>query len=238
MAERKPRRNAVQKTPAMPTTARGLQTRQALVDAAIRVLNRVGYAEARIADITEETGVPISLFYRYFRSREDIVRECLDHMRAAAARSLAETPRGATPFERIFGTTRSVIRYYAENPGLLRCAISFGGEDGVFEQIFHDITMEQNQAITKSLARRFTDPGVTDDQRLRLSHSLGSMVDNFAYEYYVLKNAHLRATLPDSDSIARFLSILWYRALYGADPDKGALGGLGAMTALRLPTEA
>ena len=53
-------------------------TRRRLVEAAIVVLARDGYAAARIEDIAAEAGVTRATFYLHFASKADIVRAVMD----------------------------------------------------------------------------------------------------------------------------------------------------------------
>lgn len=60
-----------------PTTERGRQSRQRIVDAAERVFGEKGYFPASIADITREAGVAQGTFYLYFTSKREVFIEVL-----------------------------------------------------------------------------------------------------------------------------------------------------------------
>ncbi len=51
------RKNAVQNTPSLPTTKRGVATRERLKKAAVLVLERQGYRNMRLQDVAEEAGI-------------------------------------------------------------------------------------------------------------------------------------------------------------------------------------
>src|SRR5579885_963192 len=70
--------------------ARGQQTQQRILDAALRVFGDVGYHQARIEAIAEVAGCSRVSFYQYFSSKEDVFR----HLAVTVARQLdASTER-------------------------------------------------------------------------------------------------------------------------------------------------
>lgn len=71
-----------------PSTERGRQSRQRIVEAAEKVFGEKGYFPASIADITREAGVAQGTFYVYFKSKHEVFVEVVE--------SLAHTIRTAT----------------------------------------------------------------------------------------------------------------------------------------------
>src|SRR6201982_4266947 len=61
-----------------PATERGLRTRAALVAAARKVFERLGYLDARLIDITRAAHCSASTFYTYFASKEEIFAAVLE----------------------------------------------------------------------------------------------------------------------------------------------------------------
>jgi len=62
----------------------GRETRERIVQAAIRVLGRAGYAETSVKDIAAEAGVAPGLVHYYFKTKDDLVlaavRQCCADM--------------------------------------------------------------------------------------------------------------------------------------------------------------
>lgn len=61
--------------PDRPLRARGIATRQKLLDAASTILPRRGYHDTRVDDIVEEAGRSHGSFYRYFETTDHLFRE-------------------------------------------------------------------------------------------------------------------------------------------------------------------
>ena len=58
-------------------SARGEQARARLKEAAARVLERVGYRQMRVVDVTREAGVASGLFYHFFPDLKTLTIEVL-----------------------------------------------------------------------------------------------------------------------------------------------------------------
>lgn len=73
--------------------ARGQQTQQRILDAALRVFGEVGYHQCNIARITQAAGCSRASFYQYFSSREDVFR----HLTGRVARQLNASAEALDP---------------------------------------------------------------------------------------------------------------------------------------------
>lgn len=218
----------------MPTTRKGLETRERLIDAATSMVNQLGYQDLRLADIAAAAEVPPSLIYRYFKGRPQIVLAALARLRDQVQALLAAESSGSA-FDRILDKNRQIIELYAGNPGLLRCIISFGGDEPEFRQLFREMSQRWNQAVARSIARQFPAAPLGDGERLMLAHALCSMVDNFVYECLVLRSPLLAPVFAENrDDMALFVSLLWHRALYLRDPPADRLGRFASLTGFHL----
>lgn len=76
------------------------QRRQELIAAARRLFDQKGISRTRVSDIVREVGVAQGVFYYYFRSKEDLVREVValvgDEM-SARAQAVLDNPALAFP---------------------------------------------------------------------------------------------------------------------------------------------
>lgn len=68
-------------TPRAPESrdkTKSVDTRQQLIDAAIKVFAKLGYDGATVKDLADEAGVNVSLVSYYFNGKEGLYRECIE----------------------------------------------------------------------------------------------------------------------------------------------------------------
>lgn len=78
-----------------PKQARSLQKYNEILDAAIRVLNNLGYRRTTMSEIHLESGHPYATIYQYFGSKEDIFLAWLERFTDGAIFELATLIRNS-----------------------------------------------------------------------------------------------------------------------------------------------
>jgi AcrR family transcriptional regulator len=91
---------------------RGARSREAVLDAAERLIGEHGYETATVSALVEEAGVPASSVYHYFGSKEGVL---LAVMERGAERYLAEVPA----FGRRIGSRQEHLRVLVESAASL-----------------------------------------------------------------------------------------------------------------------
>ncbi len=76
---------------------RAARTRTALHKALLSLVERKGYEEVSIRELTEEADVGRSTFYAHYTGKEDLLRSGFDNLRRELAEAMEENP-GPTPF--------------------------------------------------------------------------------------------------------------------------------------------
>ncbi len=72
--------------------------RKAILDAALRVMRKNGYAEAQIGDILSEAQLSTRAFYRHFDTKDDVLLALFrDNAEATASRLAEKVAAAATP---------------------------------------------------------------------------------------------------------------------------------------------
>jgi AcrR family transcriptional regulator len=79
-------------------SAKAEQTRQTIIDAAMRLFRTHGYDKATMRAIADEAGVSIGNAYYYFSSKEHLIQAYYDGINAEHAQRAAETLTSATSF--------------------------------------------------------------------------------------------------------------------------------------------
>jgi AcrR family transcriptional regulator len=102
-------------------SARGVETRTRLIEAAEEVFAELGYHEASIVKITEAAGVGQGTFYLYFASKKDVFDELVRDLNRRVRRAMKEaSSRGATRIEAELLGFGAYFRFTGEHPALYR----------------------------------------------------------------------------------------------------------------------
>ncbi len=220
------RSNAVQVKPPPPITKRGQATRKRLKDALAKLLQTHTFHEIRLEDITHEAGVRVSLFYHYFQSKIDITHEVLSDLLDAFREEVAGRPKGDSPVAAIHYANQRMVALYGTNPGAMRCLLEVDEAIAPFAPMWRNLTLNWNQRIAANIRRQLPDAFESDAEYLSLAYALAGTADSFLYEYFVQRNPALHQAHPTEESVASFLTTLWYRALYLVNPPDQFLGQL------------
>ena len=196
---------------AVPATARGRRSRQALLDAARVVFARDGFTNARITDISDEAGVAHGSFYTYFKSKDEIflalIEELEEDLRVSGDGGRAAVADG-TAYARILRANTDYLTAYHDNRGIMV----------VWEQaatLNDDVAELRSQASERAVSRIVRaiehmqadgDVSAAIDARYAAT-ALTGMVSNFAYRWC------LRDEDFELGTAAEQLSRLWANAL-------------------------
>src|SRR4051794_13779343 len=81
----------------MRHTAVREDTREAILDAANRLLIRYGYKKMTVDDLAQEAGIGKGTVYLYFSSKEAVALQCADRLTMRVQEDLREAAHCATP---------------------------------------------------------------------------------------------------------------------------------------------
>lgn len=213
------------KAAAKPANAKALATREKLKDACRRALDRVGYAELKIADVTSEAGVAIGLFYHYFKDLRSLVLELMEELSARLAEVQADTPQPTAEwlFDRIRAHHLLIVRNYQVQPGLTRAFFQAGEEiPGFRDRVMPHYERELLYLIGKA-REVFPQRAIADKDALILAYALGGITSHPMRERHTHREPRITEGSLSVEATAEWLSVLFYRALLGADPPAGAL---------------
>jgi AcrR family transcriptional regulator len=194
----------------------------------VELLNEVGYREMKVADVCARAGITPPVLYLYFDTKTalttDVLEEFLDRFIATAG-----TGSGQSAYQAIYQANLRWITLARANAGLMRCLLELSAEEPAFAKLFAKASDAWYRRIADSVIRRF--PGAAADRpAITLAvHALGGMIDEVTRKLFSGRPTELTRLVgtvaPGNDALAHFLSVLWYRALYAAEPPRGeALG--------------
>lgn len=116
---------------------RGRATRDAVLDGAQRVFERIGFVDARVELIAQEAGVSYGTFYRYFVSKEDVFRELSTRLFTEVHRQ-EPSVSGMTPAQRLIASNRSYYRAYRRNARMMAIVEQVATFNEEFRQLRHE----------------------------------------------------------------------------------------------------
>lgn len=200
----------------LPVTKRGQRSRRSLLDGAKKVFGEVGFAEARIVDITAAAGAASGSFYTYFASKEEIfialLKELEDELRSPGPR--ASHDHAEEPYEQIHRANLAYLKAYRENAGVMVVWEQVATLNAEVEALRHDASVRFAGRIEHAIV------GWQEAGRVARSIdaayaavALTGMVSNFAYRWCAQGDQY------DLDTAAEQLSRLWAGALGLPTPD-------------------
>ena len=217
-------REQVARRPADTALRKGERTRERIRLAAIDVLNEVGFREMKVGDVCERAGVSPPVLYLYFPGKTALVEEVLkDFLESFMDSSVSATrSKVRTAYEAIRRANLNWLRAARANAGLIRCLLQYSDEAPEFARLFADFNRRWYLRIADAVLARFPAAAAERGQIALAAYALGGMMDELARKLFVQEDAGLRAVVdavaPGDEALADFVSVLWHRALYRADP--------------------
>jgi AcrR family transcriptional regulator len=102
-------------------SARGVETRTRLLEAAEQVFGELGYHDASIVKVTEAAGVGPGTFYLYFASKKDVFDELIRDMNRRVRHAMKEaSSRGTARLEAELLGFGAYFRFTMEHPAIYR----------------------------------------------------------------------------------------------------------------------
>lgn len=193
-----------------PVSARGVRTREALIDAARRVFERDGFIEARITDIAAGAGVAAGSFYTYFTSKEDVFAAVMEQVNEEMLHPrLQEIADRDDPVSVIEAANRAYLASYRRNAKLMGLMEQVAQIDEEFQKLRlrrARAFVERNaRAISRLQQRGLADPALDPDLA---AHAMSSMVSRMAYLRYVQGFGNA-----SGEALVQTLTRLWANAL-------------------------
>jgi AcrR family transcriptional regulator len=102
-------------------SARGVETRNRLLQAAERVFGELGYHDASIVKVTEAAGVGQGTFYLYFATKKDVFDELIRDLNRRVRHAMKEaSSRGTTRLEAELLGFGAYFSFTSDHPALYR----------------------------------------------------------------------------------------------------------------------
>ena len=112
--------------PASRSTGQRRQTRDLVLDAALRLFTERGYLGVRVEDIAKEAGVSRATFYKHFTEREQVLAELFERLLGAETdpESLLESPGSGSTEQQVTALVEDAVRRMVGQEQLARFVYS------------------------------------------------------------------------------------------------------------------
>lgn len=199
------------------------------------MLERVGYRQMRVTDVTAEAGVAAGLFYHYFPDLKTLTIEVLrDFM--ARFEAIEEIEAGVARgdwFARSLAHNRLVVQSYARSPGIMRCMVQMGDEAPEFAEIWRSSYYRRLELLVRALPRLFPDADFTASEARLVTTLLAGIGEHLLSEYYIARVPTLRAMELAEDEMAEWVTVMFHRALFLENPPAARLHYAAKLTGMK-----
>lgn len=201
---------------------KGEKTRDRIRLATIELLNDVGYVDLKVSDICRRAKVTAPVLYLYFDGKESLVRDILTEFLNDFMSRSASTSSARSAYQAIYDANLQWLRAARSNAGLMRCLLQFSDQAPEFARLFADKSNSWYLRIAQSIVRRHPGTAASLPAVQLQVHALGAMMDEITRKLFAGEDKELKRLIenvaPDDEALADFLSVIWHRALYSADP--------------------
>jgi AcrR family transcriptional regulator len=196
---------------AQPTyTAKGLRTRQRLLESGRAVLEERGYFEATVGDIAGRADVALGSFYRYFGNKDRLFLLLLEELVEKLYASTGGSWRGDDTQAALKATTRRYLESYYEERRLIAALLQMAAAVPECAALWWELRTRTHARMAEYLRLAVPQP---EGRAPMLASALGSMVERFAHHWFVEAERLGRET-PTLDEAADVLASIWYGAVY------------------------
>jgi AcrR family transcriptional regulator len=150
------------------------RTATEIADAAVRLFEAQGFEATTVADIAEAADVSVRTFFRYFRSKEDVVFAGHEAHLAVLCDAVAQAARAGDDWHVLSTTIRRFARYLQSHSDMtdrLRLATT---DERLFERVLA-IRATWEQALAEALAKAKGKPEASLDERVLANSMVGAL---------------------------------------------------------------
>ena len=190
------------------------------MDAAVRILDQKNFFDVGVDDLVQEAGVARGTFYIYFRDKYDLL--------AALSRRLndelfdqahVKLDRHTKPYDRIRLSLRRVIAAWEQHAMLFRATTQAALIRPDFLTLNQELRLPFVRQIRRDIERSIEHGHAKPIDAAVAAKALAAMMDWFCLTWFGLNEPPFPGAERDIDRVTDNLALLWYRAVYGADPE-------------------
>jgi AcrR family transcriptional regulator len=196
---------------------RAAATAEQLLTAAREVFETKGYVATTVGAITEAANTAHGTFYLHFRNKEDAFGRVMSEVTEEMYRE-ARAPWVGDPYEALEVATRGYLKVFQAHQSLWRCLIEGTHHSPAVEELWLGLRRPFVERIARNLDRLVAGGAARPMDTAVAAHALGSMVEWFAFAYFVLDEPSQASR--SLEEVAHTLTDLWFHAVYGRVPQE------------------
>lgn len=202
---------------------KGQRTRDRLKVAAIAVLDDQGFRNLRVSDVCKRAKVSSAAFYLYFKNKTEITAEVLTgFLEWLIQMPMPGERRSRTVYQAIYEINLAWILAVRANSGLMRCLLQLSDETPEFKALYERMSHDWYLHVAHGLTSRFPEARLDEKVALLATYALGGLIDEISRCLLVERQPYLHDLVgelaPTDEALAEFLALLWYRAMFAAEP--------------------
>lgn len=201
---------------AIPTTKKGIATRQKVLRAAARVFVRDGYVDARMLDIAQEAGLSTGGLYRYFDNKTDVFAAVIADLheefyeRSGHTRALLSQD----PYAALAASNRGYIEHYFDNRDIMRVFIEAAAIEGQFRETLRSMRVRHVRRFV-SAYRSFDRDSPVEGVRLEVAaEALACLVEQCCYVWFAQEKDREEAV--SVDEAVRITTQAWFDVFFAS----------------------
>lgn len=197
---------------------KGERTRRRLMDAARSLLAKVGFHDLKTTEVAREAGVAAGVFYTYFKDKHEIVLALFDEILDANTEALLAQAPQDNAFGTLLASNRAYIQFFVDGGGLNRAIGQIVDTLPAARQSWQKANARFATKIAERIIRQQSGAALTVDPFFA-AMALQAMLDSILLQIFAYRDPGLAEYAADPDGLARQISILWYRAEFGCEPE-------------------
>ena len=198
---------------------KGERTRARLIEAASELLAEHGYHELKVTDVPKRAGVAAGVFYTYFENKPDLVLQLFDDIVERNIDLIFAGTPSANPFEAVLSANKRYVDLFVTGTGLNRALGQIVDTLPEARASWQRANWRIARWIAKGIAKHSGKPQPSASDEFA-ALALQAMLDSVLLQTYAYRDPALADMAKDPERLAYELSVLWFRAAYGRDPDE------------------
>jgi len=216
---------------------KGERTKRRIMAAPRKVLEERGYQGTRIEDIATAAGVAKGTLYVYFEDKKDLIMAVMREEMTDGQRELLSSRTSNDAFSSILEPNLSYIRMAFDNPGLFRALFEFAIIHPEALYIWSNSSAEWLARVEAAMERRLGSGRTEERARVIVTYAMSWMIDGILLSNLILDHPRLQRSVNSPEQLAEMLSVLWYRAVFGRDPNPERLEHAKPLLDFSLPAD-